>query len=79
MSTFDEYKKYKEIAEQAQKKASKAEGALSQVMEQLKELNCQSLDDAEALIKKLEKKQKQIEVKLNKAILDFETKWKDKI
>lgn len=56
MSNLDRYLEIKERVEKAQKKANKAQGALEQVMKQLKsEFGCSTLPQAKKKLKTLQK------------------------
>jgi len=72
----EEYQTLKRCVETAQQDLNKAEGALTQLMNQLKkEFNCSTIEQAEKKLKELEKKQKQLEIEFNKQIKQFKEKW----
>ena len=66
----------KQKAEDAQREADKAQGALDQLKERLKkEFQCNSLKDAETLLRKLEKEEKEAEREFDKSLAEFEDKF----
>jgi predicted nucleic acid-binding Zn-ribbon protein len=80
MSDPKKYLDLKERVEKAQQRAAKAEGALGQVLKQLKEeFKCNSLEEAETLLKRMQKKEKEAQQELDKAMEEFETKWAEQI
>lgn len=65
--------------EEAQKKTEQAKGALSQLMKQLKEeFDCNSLEDAEILIKQMKGRIGKQTKKYEKLLEDFK-KWEDEL
>ena len=80
MTTIDKYLKLKENVEKAERKANQAEGALGQVMKQLKdEFGCTTLAFAEKKHKKLQKQAEEAENTFGNAIEKFEEKWSGKL
>jgi len=78
MSELKEYLNLKEQVEKARQQAAKAEGALEQILKQLKEkFGCNSLKEAKALLKQIQKKEKKAREELDQAMKDFKAKWKD--
>jgi DNA repair ATPase RecN len=77
--TDDKLKQYNQIkrqVEEAQKKADQAEGALNQIMKQLKtEFGCKTLEEAEAKLRKLNQETKLSSKEFEKALIDFNEKW----
>ena len=58
----------------------KAEGALQQVMKQLKEkFGCTTLEAAKKKLKLLKKQGQEAEVEFDKAVEEFEEEWNDKL
>jgi len=72
-------KKYmglKKKVERAQQEADKAEGALEQVMKQLKkEFGCSTLEEAKKKLKVLEKQKQKAEKDFEIAVEEFEEEW----
>jgi len=78
MTNLDRYQKLKGKADELQREADRAEGALEQLMDKLKdEFDCETLEEAEKLSKKLEKEAKKAEEDFETAIDMFEEKWGD--
>lgn len=64
--------------ETAKADAERAQGALSQLMSQLKEDHeCDTLEEAKSLLTRLEKKLAQEEKVLTQAIAEYQAKWND--
>ena len=76
---MDELKKYidlKRRVDEAQQKADKAEGALEQVIEQLKEkFGCSTLKEAKKKLTLLRKQEQEMKIKFEKALEEFEEDW----
>ncbi len=80
MIDLDEYQTLKRKAEKAKSDVARAEGALEQQMKSLKdEFDCESIEDAEKMLKDLEKKESVAETKYNKELEEFKNKWEDKL
>lgn len=78
MSRLKKYMELKKRVEQAQQKADKAEGALEQVMKQLKEnFDCPTLEAAKRKLKLLEKQKQDMGIKFDNEVKEFEEKWSD--
>jgi len=78
MSKLNKYMELKKRVEQAQQEANKAEGALEQVMKQLKkEFGCTTLEQAEKKLSILEKQEQKAKIEFENAIEEFEEKWND--
>jgi len=76
MSELKKYVDLKRRVEQAQQKADKAEGALEQVMEQLKEkFGCSTLKDAKKKLTLLKEQEQEIKIKFEDALEEFEENW----
>jgi multidrug resistance efflux pump len=77
---LNRYKKLKDEVANAQRVADRAQGALSQVMASIKEeYGCDTLPEAEALLKTLEKKAAKSEKEYHDALTEFERDWGDKL
>lgn len=77
-SNLDKFVKLKKRVEEAKQEADKAEGALAQVLKQLKsEFGCNSLGDAEKKLEQLEKEKKIAKRRFDKAVNVFEESWND--
>jgi predicted nucleic acid-binding Zn-ribbon protein len=71
------YQYLKESVDDLQRESDRAEGALTQLMKELKaEFDCNSLDEAESLLKKTVKEVKQAEQTFEDAVDEFEEEWK---
>lgn len=63
-----------------QRERDRAEGALERVMLNLREnYGVESLDDAEAFLKKLRKKAEKAEKTFDEVLSSFEEKWSDRL
>ncbi len=71
-----EYQKLKAKVDRTRADADKAAGALDQMKVELKkEFDCDSLEDAVELLKKLELKEKAIVKEYEEELVDFESRW----
>ena len=78
MSKLDKYLNLKKRVETAQQEADKAEGALSEVMKQLKrDFDCDTLNEAKRKLKQLKKKEESSKKDFDAALEEFEEKWSD--
>ena len=78
MSKLKKYMELKKRVEQAQQKADKAEGALEQVMKQLKkDFDCPTLEAAKRKLRLLEKQKQETGTQFEEAVEEFEEKWSD--
>ncbi len=78
MADIKKLAKLKEIVAELQSNADKAQGALDRVLWQLKnEYDCDSVDDAVAILKKLRDKEEAAEKAFDEAMRKFEKKWGD--
>lgn len=77
--TLEEYQKAKKNIDNLQRELNKKEGLLESVMQQLKENNCNSLEEAKKVLNRVNKKRKIVEDKFNEKLKEFEEKWKDKL
>lgn len=76
MSTLQKYLQLKKKVDQSQQEADKAEGALEQVIKQLKkEFGCTTLEEAKKKLKILERQQQKAETEFGDAVEEFEEKW----
>jgi predicted nucleic acid-binding Zn-ribbon protein len=70
------FDKLKRELQTARQQKDRAEGALQQAMKQLKdEMDCDSLDEARELEKKLAKQVKKAEADFESELESFEEKW----
>ena len=80
MNQLDKLSKLKKQAESAQREADKAQGALEQILSQLKEdFDCETLEDAETLLDKLGEKERTKAEAFDTALAEFEEKYGDKL
>ena len=80
MADLKRYNELKEKVEDIQKKADRAQGNLDQIMKQLKnDFDCDDLEEAKAILDKLEKELEETESEFDEAISEFEEKWGDKL
>ncbi len=78
--TPKEFQKLQDKVDQLKQEHDRAEGALSQLMVQLKEQHgVTTLSDAKALLKKLEKLTIVAEKKFDKALDEFNEQWSEKL
>ena len=78
MSTkLDKYLQLKKKVEAAQQKADQAEGALGEIMKQLKrDFDCSTLGEAKKKLKQLEKQEATIQKEFDSAVEKFNENWK---
>ena len=70
------YKQLKTEVDELQREINKAEGALEQLTERLQsEFGCKTLEQAEKLLRKMQKEAKQAEDEYNEALSEFEEQW----
>lgn len=75
---LDKYLSLKKQVETAQQKADQAEGALGEVMKQLKkEFGCNTLNDAKRKLKQLKKQSESSKEEFQTAFEKFEEDWSD--
>ena len=73
---ISKYLKLKARVEKAQQKADKAEGALDEVLKQIKkDFNCNTINEAKRKLKQLKNQSEKLQIEFNKAIEQFEEKW----
>lgn len=73
----DQYRKLKREVEQAKAEAERAQGALEQLMRRLgEEFECEDLKEAKRLLMDLQEKKEKAERAFDKALKDYEFKWK---
>ena len=75
--SLKEYKRAKQELDDFKQSLSRSEGKLEQLYEHLKELGCESLEEAQKLIAKLEKQKDKLDSKITTNLKGF--KWKDKL
>lgn len=74
------FNRLKESADDAKRETAQAEGALRQLMRQLKdEFDCDSLEEAEEKAAKAERDAAKAEKKYETALTEFEKKWGGKL
>ena len=77
---LDKYLALKRRVESAQQKADQADGAIGEVMKQLKkEFGCSTLNEAKRKLKQLEKQEVESKEKFDSAVEKFENDWPDEI
>jgi len=70
------YNKLKREVEEAQKAHDKAEGAIEELLKQLKyQFNCETIKEAIVLQKKLKIKKQKAEMEYEKELNQFEEEW----
>jgi len=75
---LDKYLALKRRVESAQQKADQADGAIGEVMKQLKkEFGCSTLNEAKRKLKQLEKQEVESKEKFDSAVEKFEEDWPD--
>lgn len=80
MIDIDQYRQLKRKVDEARSTYERANGALSQLMEKLKEdFNCESIDEANELLQKKIKMRDSAEKEFQQALDQFNTKWADKL
>lgn len=73
---LDEYTSLRREVERKQREADRAQGALEQVKKQLKEeFACTSLEEAEKLLRQLERKCEKQEALLDKELAEWKKKY----
>ena len=78
--TIGEYKKLLAEVETMKRAADRAEGALSEVMKELKtQFGCNTIEEAEQLLKTLEAELVEAEAEEAKLTRRFKKKWGDKL
>ncbi len=80
MTAINKYLELKENVEEAERQANQAEGALGQVMKQLKtEFGCSTIEAANKKLKKLQQQVNVAEKSFNTAVEVFEEKWENEL
>jgi len=78
MISIDRYQELQDSVNKKQQKLDRSKGALSQMEERLKnEFDCDSVEQAEKLLKKLEKEAAVAEKAFQKSFEAFEKEWDD--
>lgn len=78
MAKLDKYLALKRRVESAQQKADQAEGAIGEVMKQLKrEFGCSTLNESKRKLKQLERQEVESKGKFDNAVEKFEEDWPD--
>lgn len=79
MITEEKFRQLRQAHENAKSEAERAEGALTQLMSQLKsEFGCDSLEEAQEKLRKLQKQQAREKEALEVAVAEYEKKWPDR-
>lgn len=74
----DQYRRLKREVEQAKAEAERAQGALEQLMKRLKEeFECEDIKSAKKLLAELQEKKEKAERAFDRALKDYELKWKN--
>jgi len=77
---LDKYNLLKKKADKFKAEAERAAGALDQLMGELKkEFGCNTVEDAEKLLKKLVKEEKKAKVAYDEELERFEEKWGNRL
>lgn len=72
------YQKVKENVEELQRRHDRAEGALQQLSQRLKtEFDCDTIEEAEAKLNRLEFEAKEASDELDRAFESFKQEWSD--
>ena len=80
MMSVTRYNELKQKAEKAKANADRAEGALEQLLKELKEkFDCDSLEDAERLLAELEVLEAEHSRDCDLLLAGFEKEWGDKL
>ena len=80
MINIEEYQKLKKKSENAKADVARAEGALEQQMQKLKEeFDCETIEEAQKMLRNLEKQEKKAEEEYEKELTKFKEKWKDEL
>lgn len=78
--TLEKYNQLKKQSEEAKQRASEAQGALNQIMKQLKkDFDCDTLEQAETKLKRLRWQGKQLQEKFDKELDEFERQHRQQI
>lgn len=76
----EQYRKLKRDVDSTRSEAQRANGAYEQLMTQLKsEFGCKTLKEAKALLEDLEEKKAKAEKEFEKAMREYEKKWKEEL
>ena len=75
-SSVERYEQFQNDIDKFQREVDKAQGALDLQLKQLKEeFECDSLKEAEKLLKKMTKERDEAENKFEEALDEFEERW----
>lgn len=76
--TLDQYHTLRRRAERLRQKAAEADGALKEVLRQVKEqFGCSTLKEAKALLAELEAKERKLGARYAAEMAKFQSKWGD--
>lgn len=77
MSSVEKFTRLKKQVVRVQREADKAQGALDEIMKRLrKEFGSKTLVEAEKLLKRFTKEEKELERQFTKDFRSFEKKWR---
>ena len=80
MSTIKDLERLKSKAESLRQERDRAQGRLEQAQKQLQEkFEVKTLEDAQELLRKLEKQEEKDKTKFDTAMKQFEEKWADEL
>lgn len=71
-----EFLRLKKEVDRLQREKDKADGAIDQLMKELEQFGCSSLEEAKQLLKKLEREERETERKFTKLFKRFNKRWK---
>lgn len=78
--SIEEFNRLKKHAEEKSREVSQAEGALKQVMSDLKEqFGCETIEQAQAKLAELELQEKAAETAYNVELEAYKAKWGDQL
>jgi hypothetical protein len=80
MSNLDKVLQYREQVDEAHRQVALSEGALQHAIKNLSaDFNCDTVEDGEILLSRLQNKIKKLNKKISKKQRAFENKWKDQL
>lgn len=75
MASLDQYERVSRQADKLQRELDRAEGAESQLLAELKELGCSSIEEAEELLQELTESIEESQEEFEEALSEFEREW----
>lgn len=76
MISVEEYNQIKKKADDQRNSVAQAEGALNQMLADLKEKHgCSTIEEAEAALARLEAEEKELEAAYNQEVATYKEKW----